>query len=330
MSTLSICMIVKNEEVNLPRLFKSIRNLADEIIVVDTGSKDSTPQLIQKEPNTKLITAPWENDFAKARNISLSHATGDWILILDADETMTEHVLIRELISESKHDAFQLRIKNLQPQNNLTKFEEAYVTRLFKNKPEYRFTGRIHEQISPSILQRNQSIGVSTVTITHHGYANDKVQGDGSRSKRNLLLLEQELTANPTDYYYLYQMGLAQKTLNPELSKKYLLLALEHGQTQGLPNEIGSQIHLRLAQIHLEQFNHNQTLHHAKKSIHLNPNNIIARVCLVTAQISVQDFLQAIPHLQYLIQHGKESLSNHSDFELMMMLCQQQIVQQNT
>src|SRR5574343_299448 len=87
---LSACLMVKNEEENLPRCLNSIKDVVDEIIIVDTGSTDSTIE-IAKEYTDKIYIHPWENNFSKHRNQSISYATGDWILIIDADEELIIH-----------------------------------------------------------------------------------------------------------------------------------------------------------------------------------------------------------------------------------------------
>ncbi|RLB04217.1 MAG: glycosyltransferase, partial [Deltaproteobacteria bacterium] len=84
---LSVCMIVKNEEKMLPKCLESIREVADEIIIVDTGSTDNTVAIAESF-GAKVYFHPWEKDFSKHRNQSLSYATGDWILQIDADETL--------------------------------------------------------------------------------------------------------------------------------------------------------------------------------------------------------------------------------------------------
>ena len=84
---LSVCMIVRDEERNLPRCLKSVKSIADEIIVVDTGSQDNTV-LVAKELGADVYYFEWCDDFAAARNESLKHATGDWIFQIDADEEL--------------------------------------------------------------------------------------------------------------------------------------------------------------------------------------------------------------------------------------------------
>ena len=87
--TLSLCMIVKNEEANLGRCLESVKGVADEIIIVDTGSTDRTVE-IARQHGAKIVSHQWDDDFAVARNVSLRAATSDWILVLDADEALDE------------------------------------------------------------------------------------------------------------------------------------------------------------------------------------------------------------------------------------------------
>ena len=84
---LSLCMIVKDEEAALARCLDSVKEYVDEIVIVDTGSKDSTKQ-IAKKYTEKIYDFKWSSDFSAARNFSLSKAYGSWILVLDADEAM--------------------------------------------------------------------------------------------------------------------------------------------------------------------------------------------------------------------------------------------------
>ncbi len=107
-------MIVKNEEKDLPRLLSSIRGLADETIIVDTGSNDNTVD-IAKSYGAKVYHFPWCNDFSAARNESLKYATKDYILWLDADDEIKheEHHKIRNDLKRHKGAGLFLRLKNV-------------------------------------------------------------------------------------------------------------------------------------------------------------------------------------------------------------------------
>ena len=82
---ISLCMIVKNEEEYLPRCLENIKDIVDEIIIVDTGSTDKTVE-IAKSYGAKVYYFKWNNNFSEARNVSLKYATKDWILILNVDD----------------------------------------------------------------------------------------------------------------------------------------------------------------------------------------------------------------------------------------------------
>src|SRR3989344_8865534 len=106
---LSLCMIVKDEERFLPACLESVRGLVDELIIVDTGSSDKTKEIAQRfvdQIGGKLIDFFWIDDFSAARNEGLKHATGGWILVLDADEVIAQqdHERIKQAISQAVKD----------------------------------------------------------------------------------------------------------------------------------------------------------------------------------------------------------------------------------
>ena len=150
-TTLSLCMIVKNEEKMLKDCLASVQDIVDEIIIVDTGSTDTTLG-IAKHFNAKIYHYKWNGNFSDARNESISHATGDWILWLDADERLNRKSLpeLRQVIRHKPPgpEIYKINIKNFQ------KGDYYYISdahRLFTNFFGIEFTGRIHEQISPSL-----------------------------------------------------------------------------------------------------------------------------------------------------------------------------------
>ena len=171
---LSICMIVKNEEENLPRLFQSIKKLLkfSELIIVDTGSTDKTVE-IAKQYTDKIYHYQWDGSFANARNESIKYATGDYILILDADdEIATEDKLIDLVNSDDlyKQNTYFFSIKNVLPNNNYTVFKQA---RLFRRTKNFKYSGTIHNQ--PVMNQPIKSI--DEIEINHYGYYdNNKVK----------------------------------------------------------------------------------------------------------------------------------------------------------
>ncbi|GIW22478.1 MAG: glycosyl transferase [Candidatus Sericytochromatia bacterium] len=187
---LSLCMIVKNEEENLERCLKSVEGIVDEIVIVDTGSTDKTVDIAKKN-GAKVFYYEWENDFGKARNEAIRNATGDWILVLDADEELdknTKDNIRAFLVDIGKDFAYQLKIKSFDYKNNLT--IENYMVRLFKKSPNIRFFGRIHEYLvgTSSII----NISHESLSIIHHGYK-DKEKVNKKNLERNLPILKMSL-----------------------------------------------------------------------------------------------------------------------------------------
>lgn len=194
--TLSVCMIVKDEEKNLPRALDSVKDLADEVIVVDTGSRDKTVD-VARSFGAKVYFFEWCDDFSKARNESLSHATMDYILWLDADDEF-ERRRSKELkrsLSRYRDCAYHLVVRLVTPGS----VEECLQTRVFPNRDEFRFEGRIHEQVFPSLYRSGLKFKTLDISITHHGYKDpQEILGKLTRNKRTL---ELELAERPKNLF---------------------------------------------------------------------------------------------------------------------------------
>ena len=140
---LSLCMIAKNEEEFIGDCLASVSKLVDEIIVVDTGSTDRTIEIAESY-GAKVLHHPWQGDFAAARNESLAHATGDWILVLDADETLPSegHAELKKALRNKDNVGYALAIENLMGEAG-NEVQTALIFRLFQNRPDVRFEGII-------------------------------------------------------------------------------------------------------------------------------------------------------------------------------------------
>ncbi len=199
--TVSLCMIVKDEEELLPACLEAARGAVDEIVVVDTGSSDRTVEIAESF-GAKVVSFPWNGSFADARNVSIEHATGDWIMYLDADEQLAagSAAELRSLLGKTWREAFYL------VETNHTGGDEAGTAvahpamRIFRNRPEYRFEGRIHEQKSrlmPTFLP--ERFETTTVRVEHFGYLKSRVVGR-DKSRRNLELLAREVEESPSPF----------------------------------------------------------------------------------------------------------------------------------
>lgn len=205
---ISLCMIVKNEEDCLGRCLGSIAGEVEELIVVDTGSTDRTVEIAQSY-GARIVSFPWIGDFAAARNAGLELAGGDWILFLDADEYLepADQGKLAEYAVRTDADGFFFHIRNSLG-GTLQEVVTATVFRMFRNKPEHRFEGRIHEQILNSIHRHNPNPRFvhTGITIHHDGYRKEIVDAK-DKANRNMTLILQELAEAPQDPFTLFNAG---------------------------------------------------------------------------------------------------------------------------
>ena len=204
---LSVCLIAKNEEQFLAQCLKSVRGLAQQIIVVDTGSTDRTVEIAQ-EFGAEIYSFTWCDDFAAARNAALQHATGDWVLMLDADEELPAAQHANLLADMKKADALAHRLPLVNAGQNDGR---SFVPRLFRNAPGVHYFGRVHEQVFPSLLPHCKAwslkTALGTAEILHHGYTKEMVR-DRNKVERNLKLLRLALAENPSDVNLVMNLGL--------------------------------------------------------------------------------------------------------------------------
>ena len=215
---LSLAMIVKNEARCLARCLRSVQTLADEIIVVDTGSTDDTVEIAAGFGAT-ISHFEWINDFAAARNAALAQVTGDWIMVLDADETVSATLAkeIRVFIA-GRPQIGRLKIVSDFRRHGQSFNSSSFVSRLFPRGA--KFAGRIHEQID-SQLPRVNLRG----ELAHDGYL------ETQKSDRNIKLLLAELAQAPENAYLLYQLALEYTSLNqPENAFPVLQKAFARAQ----------------------------------------------------------------------------------------------------
>ena len=188
--TLSVCMIVKNEEHCLTRALESVKDLADQIIIIDTGSTDHTKDIAARYTDN-IYDFAWCDDFSKARNFSLSKATGSWILVLDADEVLAQedHDAIRQLCQNNSFAGYafhQISYTNditqynyiplldhdslYQKYKKYSQYFSGYIScsiiRLFRNNLGIHFDGAVHESVDASCREKGKML--KTDLWLHH------------------------------------------------------------------------------------------------------------------------------------------------------------------
>ncbi|NGO37873.1 glycosyltransferase [Limisphaera ngatamarikiensis] len=213
---LSVGLIVRNEEAFLDRCLSSVRGVADQIVVVDTGSTDRTVE-IARSHGAEVYEFAWCDDFSAARNAVLEHVRGDWVLMLDADEELTEEGRRELPAALTRAEVMAWRL----PMVDVGREEEgvSYVPRLFRNAPGLFYVGRVHEQVFSSVEVRRREWGldcrIGKVLLRHHGYRPEVIR-DRNKIERNLRLLELAVQELPGEPHLLMNLGLELARLGRE------------------------------------------------------------------------------------------------------------------
>jgi tetratricopeptide (TPR) repeat protein/predicted O-methyltransferase YrrM len=208
----SLCLIVKNEEHNLPACLDSAADLVDEVVIVDTGSADATKEVARRY-RARVFDFPWVDSFATARNESLRHATSDWVLWMDADDRLDDvnREKLRALFAGlgDDRDCYVMKCRCLpDPSGTVTVVDHV---RLFRNLPELRWKYRVHEQILPAVRRAGGKPRFSDVTIDHVGYQDPALRR--RKLGRDLRLLQMEDAENPDDPFTLFNLGMVRQEL---------------------------------------------------------------------------------------------------------------------
>ena len=192
---LSACVITKNEEENIGTWLASMKKIADEMIVVDTGSADRTVEMA-KEAGARVFHHAWQNDFAAAKNAALEKAKGDWILFLDADEYFSPQTLpkVRPLLLEVEKSTKPIvgvicRLVNIDKDHGNRFTGAIFQLRIFRNSPDLRYEGRIHEHVVDAHRAEHEMFATPEIVIFHTGYSESLVQ---KKLERNLDFLRQK------------------------------------------------------------------------------------------------------------------------------------------
>jgi tetratricopeptide (TPR) repeat protein len=232
---ITLCIVARDEAEFLPECLESVQGVVDEIILVDTGSTDETPEIARRY-GAVVLECPWSDDFSVPRNLALQHATGDWILVLDADERLhpRSRALIREGARHPQFVAYYIEIVNILDKNNP---QDAFIhraIRMFRRLPYARWEGRVHEQILPSLLAHGgKPATLRNAQIIHWGYEAEVMQRRG-KSLRNVQLLRQTLQENPRDTFQWFNLG---NTLYNQGDYQGAAEALQRACEQILPSE---------------------------------------------------------------------------------------------
>ncbi len=210
--TLSLCLIARDSARTLPACLASIRPWVDEMVVVDTGSVDGTPT-IARSYGARVFRFPWCDDFSAARNESLRHTLGRWLFWMDSDDTIDEANgrRLRELAHGTHADStYGYIMQVVCPGDGSTGAHDCTVVdhvKMFRNAPELRFEGRIHEQILPAIRRCGGEVEWTDIRVVHSG-SDQSPDGRKRKQERDLRILQREFAERPKHPFTLFNLGM--------------------------------------------------------------------------------------------------------------------------
>ncbi len=306
---ISLSMIVKNEEKQLPECLESVKNAVDEIIVVDTGSTDRTKE-IAKEYGAKVYDFEWKDDFAAARNESIKRCSGEWILYMDADERLTEEStkIIRDTVSNAppERGGFICTIESEHKQlTGETEIHRGGYPRLFRNLgyPKIEFRGRVHEQITPSIVEQKKNFVFSEIVIEHLGY-NQSREVMERKIKRNYNMLIRHVKEEPLNAYAWYQLGqtLGQMKLFNE-AEQTIKFAIQIGE---LSDSVYASAAASLSQMTGNKKQFSEALQWAERSLEKAPDQIYAMNLKAYSLLYLERYEEAEKYFQEVLNMKKK------------------------
>lgn len=210
--SISLCMIVKDEEENLERCLRSVGGLVDEIVLTDTGSTDGTVAAA-KRFGARVFRYRWDDSFSNARNFCLAQAAGTWILVMDADDELdpADRNALLNLTRGGGDGADIYCCKTLCYSGDKPDCNNALINmnvRLIRNGKGYRYCGRVHEQITRGEDPPGAPLPMTATGIRfhHYGYLTSEINKK-EKHKRNIALIQMELDEDPENGFMLFNLG---------------------------------------------------------------------------------------------------------------------------
>jgi len=223
----TLMMIVKNEEQNLPACLESAKGLFAEIVIADTGSTDRTREIAESF-GARIVEFPWIDHFAAARNAVLTQSQCEWVFWMDADDRLDEFnrdKLVKLFTSlPDKNIAYSMKCHCIGDVAEVVDH-----VRLFRNDARLRWQFRVHEQILPGLRQIGAELEFSDVQIRHDGYVDAALRA--KKLQRNLRLLQMDNQEQPNHPYILFNLGSSYREMGqPAEALPYLRRSLELSQ----------------------------------------------------------------------------------------------------
>jgi len=295
----SAVLIVRDEEAVLEDCLRSLSGVVDEIVVVDTGSVDSSPA-ISRRHGVQLSRHQWHDDFAEARNVSLDRARGEWILYVDADERLVDadRSSLESQLGGAEQIAFRVL---LRPHHSMTPYREY---RLWRNDPRIRFEGRMHERVVPAIHRvahlDGKSIGDIDLFLEHVGYEGDQTP----KHLRNLPLLQRFLEEEPDHLFAMHHLATVLEGLGRDEKVDQLLeQAIGTVRHQMVPDPVGSLSYADLIRRRQERGEDVRAL--LDEGLALYPSNCVLLFADGRALIEQSDFPAALARFEEILRQAQ-------------------------
>ena len=300
-------MIVKDEAAFLEGCLSALQGHVDEIVVVDTGSSDDTPQ-IARSFDCKLLYQSWQNNFSTARNFAIDNASGEWVLYIDADERLSceNGAPLRSLLPGP--EASGLRVK-FRPRSDTTCYDEL---RLFRRDERIRFTGSIHESVVPSVktvceTDNRRIVHQHGIAIDHLGYDGDQLH----KHQRNIPLLRQAVIEVPDRVFLRYDLGYRLEALAQiEEASKHLHVGMRLAAHEGAAQQArveGSMCANVLCAILLEANKVDKALAIANDGLAMFKDNVALQWVKARCLVALGRLDEAIGLLEPLSRHDPET-----------------------
>lgn len=286
--SIGLSMIAKNEAPRISKAILSAKNFCSQIVIVDTGSEDSTAS-IGINLGAEVYFHSWQNDFSHARNLALNYMRTDWIIMLDADEIIDSETFSTALalIKDSNIGGIAVKILNyLGGENDAGVMKHKY-TRIFRNLENIRFCGAIHEQVRDSIENAGLSVAESEAIFHHYGYSGN----DPRKAERNRNLLINEMNKSPNDVWIMQHLAETEFAAgNLDKADKLFKVCLESDE---LPAEKKEMARIRIAQIALSRNDFRQTIEYTKDEIYDPDRNGFRLFIRAAALLNLRQFEEA-------------------------------------
>jgi len=290
-SSISVCLIVKDEERFLDNCLKSVTDVADEIIIIDTGSQDNTVN-IAKRYTDKIYFHPWTDNYSEARNHYLDYAKGDWIFHIDADEELVKED-IPILLNAVKNPSIDVIMLQIISQLGRGQSESRHsLERLFRNNGSIRYEGRIHERLIG--FQRPM---IYLVRLMHYGYDLNDEDLSEKKLERRIRLLKmdiEEYPDNPLPYHYLSCCYLSRDLLYETIDVS--LKAIELAERQNNKNSVflWTRYNASIAYYKLKDFKNAESM--ALSSIAIDKHHLDSHFILIPLYLEQSKWHEVIKY----------------------------------